>query len=612
MFSSGASAEGVTFVVDTTSDANLSLCTGAAADCSLRGALNDANGYAGSDEIDFSIPAATDPGCNAGTGVCTITPASALPTITDPVVIDGYTQPGASTNTNGVGMGLNTVVKIELNGTSAGALVDGLKITPGGTTVRGLVINRFGGDGIELTSIGSNVIEGNFIGTDVSGASDLGNGQKGVLISSVATNTIGGTLPGSRNLISGNGSGVGITGAGATGNLVQGNFIGTDIAGVADLGNAFEGVFINGAANNFIGVTPFGVGNTIAYNGSDGVFVASGTGNNILLNSIHDNGGLGIDLATNGVTANDTNDADTGANNEQNFPVLSWATVSDFGTTVQGWLHSTPGTYFTVAFYSGSACDPSGNGEGALYLGGYHNVTNSEGNLSFTRSALRDTEVGAFVTATATGDSGNGSTLFDTSEFSACATVLWDNSDGDTWMDSDGDGVADTDEPPCGGDPMDITPPLSRPERLDGVFAGVDDDGDTAVDEPLPGGAIGFDCDGDGYTGATEAFVFASTNVRDQDPCGNDGWAPDLVSDEPVSGNRLNVLDITTYITPVRRLNTRPPGGDYSARWDVVPGAAVTGGFWIDVLDLTQIVQLAPPMLGGVRQFQGPDCPWPP
>ncbi|MEX2502723.1 MAG: FG-GAP repeat protein, partial [Trueperaceae bacterium] len=213
--------------------------------------------------------------------------------------------------------------------------------------------------------------------------------------------------------------------------------------------------------------------------------------------------------------------------------------------------------------------------------------------------------------------------------------------------DDDNDLVSDVAEPACEGAPLNAS---VRPERIDPPFAGIDDDGDTQVDEPLPLGAETYDCDGDGYNGAAEngaplcgngvnddenvasgsddglvddgcpggpaqvgTYSEAQFNIgiTDQDPCGAD-WAADLVPLDPVSYNRLNVLDLSTYVSLVRRLNMRPGDSGFDARWDVVPGPAAPGGFWIDVLDLTQIVQLAPPMLGGVRAFQGPDCPWPP
>ena len=112
------------------------------------------------DTITFNIP---------GAGVRTIIPLTVLPTITDPVVIDGYTQPGSSANTMAIGD--NSVHLIELNGNSAvcGALV----ITAGNSTVRGVVINRFNGNcgntAILLQTGGGNLVEGCFLGLNAAG-----------------------------------------------------------------------------------------------------------------------------------------------------------------------------------------------------------------------------------------------------------------------------------------------------------------------------------------------------------------------------------------------------------------------------------------------------------
>lgn len=160
-------------IVNSANDADDGTCD--ATHCSLREAINAANASSGTDTIAFNIPT-TDPGHISGTDSWRIQPSSALPTITSPVTIDGYTQPGASPNTNGPGLGLNTVLKIELDGTNAGARADGLRITAGSTSVRGLAINRFGtgvigdfsgvgGQGIRLDTNGGNVLEGNFIGS---------------------------------------------------------------------------------------------------------------------------------------------------------------------------------------------------------------------------------------------------------------------------------------------------------------------------------------------------------------------------------------------------------------------------------------------------------------
>ncbi|HYE95667.1 MAG TPA: hypothetical protein VD962_05625, partial [Rubricoccaceae bacterium] len=142
---------------------------------SLRQALLDANAHpnsGGPDRVHFAIP---------GAGPHTIAPSSALPTITDPIVIDGYTQPGSSPNTNPFGQGLNTVLKVELSGVNAGG-ANGLVIAAGGSTVRGLVINRFGNQGIHLLQQGGNVIEGCFIGTDVDGTASAAGGNSALVV----------------------------------------------------------------------------------------------------------------------------------------------------------------------------------------------------------------------------------------------------------------------------------------------------------------------------------------------------------------------------------------------------------------------------------------------
>jgi CSLREA domain-containing protein len=182
------------FVVNTTDDSTDGACD--VTHCSLREALTGANAEAGTDIVHFDIP---------GAGLHSIQLTSALPTISDAVFVDGYTQAGASTNTNGPELGSNAVLMIELDGTAAGSTASGLRLTAGGSTVRGLVINRFGGPaGIELLTNGGNLVEGNFIGTDAAGTVDLGNLGSGIRVDRAPDNTIGGTLPAARNVISGN------------------------------------------------------------------------------------------------------------------------------------------------------------------------------------------------------------------------------------------------------------------------------------------------------------------------------------------------------------------------------------------------------------------------
>lgn len=264
------------FVVTTTND------TGPG---SLRQAILDANANGGLDTITFNIP---------GGGVQTIAPASVLPAISDAVILDAYSQPGAIANALGTGTGATLL--IELRGSGAGSGVSGLTIDAGGSTVRGFVINDFrasgtvGGNGILVRS-DNNLIEGNFIGTTTAGSTAFANARYGISIEAGASgNTIGGTTAGARNLISGNNiDGVHIAGAGADGNMVLGNLIGTDAGGTLDVGNAFQGVLIaSGASNNTIGGTTAAARNIISGNNSAGVFIqdAATNGNMVVGNYI--------------------------------------------------------------------------------------------------------------------------------------------------------------------------------------------------------------------------------------------------------------------------------------------------------------------------------------
>ncbi len=198
-------------------------------------------------------------------------------------------------------------------------------------------------------------------------------------------------------------------------NSVIGNFIGTDLSGVTGPGNASSGVAIFGSGN-VIGGTLATERNVIALNDT-GVSVSSGTGNLIRGNSIFDNTLLGINLSDDNVTPNDNCDADTGANNLQNFPVLTSATSNGSSITIQGSINSTPGTPLTIDFYANDACDSSGFGEGRTYIGSTSVTTNLSCTANFNSTFAVAVPAGQFITATATTDSN------DTSEFSQCITV---------------------------------------------------------------------------------------------------------------------------------------------------------------------------------------------
>jgi len=380
----------------------------------LRAAIQEANDTAGADKIDFNI---------SGTAsVKTISPTSPLPAITDPVTVDACTQPGASPNTQTEGN--DAVLRIKLSGANAGRRARGLQIRAADSTIKGLVVSRFGMDGIRVAGTGAtgNSIEGNFIGTDASGTQDLGNDGNAVSVGS-ANNTIGGTVSGAGNLISGNVSfGVFIA---AYGTEVNGNTI-TD--------NGYIGVQIRYGDGNTVGGTGSDAGNQISNNGGHGVslWFDSGTGNRILSNQIYGNDRLGIDLDNfDGisccVTANDIDDPDTGANNLQNFPVISSATRdSTTGTTtITGTLNSNPSQTYTIqCFVTEAGGDPSGHGEGQTFLAETTTATDANGDATFTCTSDAPA-VGNMVSVTATNTSGTapGTAIGDTSEFSQNVTI---------------------------------------------------------------------------------------------------------------------------------------------------------------------------------------------
>lgn len=205
---------------------------------------------------------------------------------------------------------------------------------------------------------------------------------------------------------------------------MQGNLIGTDASGSLAVPNLGRGVDIFAVSTGHrIGGQLPGERNVIAFNGGAGVAVGGNAsdgsfGNRISGNSIHDNAGPGIDLGSDGVTANDPEDGDTGPNKLQNYPVLSSAVSDGISTRIQGTLDTLPATTFSIQFFSSPSCDPSGYGEGQTFLGEAFVTTDSSGKASLQVS-VPSGSANHVVTATATDLAGN------TSEFSACVGVTF-------------------------------------------------------------------------------------------------------------------------------------------------------------------------------------------
>ncbi len=463
----------------------------------LREAIRLANLLPGKDTISFNIPHQFP----------TIWIGSALPTITDPVVIDGTTQPGFA----------GTPV-VTLWGPPAHLGINGLHITAGDSVVRGLGIsgflgfapetsmtagngilleggggniiegnqfgtlglnetagitlinssgNRIGGTtpearnvisrnfnfGVFLLRSNDNVIQGNYIGTDAEGQNAVPNGI-GIALFASHNNHIGGAAPGAGNVISGN-SGNGIELAwqyawfsGSNSNRIEGNYIGVAADGTTACGNGLNGVQVYAGADNIVGGRDPWAANTIAFNGGAGVaYTDSVTRNRILGNSIDSSGGLAIDRWPAGVTETPPYYYFYPS---PDFPSLTDA-LSDADTTrIRGTLKSLPNTTFELDFYTSAAADPSGHGEGQAWLGTAVVTTDALGLAPFYLSFSKSTPAGQFIAATSTGQ-------ISTSEFSNSVVVQ---------ADRDRDGVADAEEdggPNAGDADRDGTLDSSQP-----------------------------------------------------------------------------------------------------------------------------------------------------
>ncbi|HEV3339551.1 MAG TPA: MBG domain-containing protein, partial [Pirellulales bacterium] len=340
------------------------------------------------------------------------------------------------------------LIGTDVTGTKAiGNGGDGIDVDESGAIIGGSqpgdgnVISGNVGNGIFLESpnfhLTGLVIQGNYIGTDVTGTMPLGNGGDGIsngvsdVNSPMPNSVIGGASPGAGNVIAANGGdGIRISdpsifalgGDISSGIVIQGNMIGTDVTGTHNLGNAGDGLSIITsnllASNETIGGTSPGLGNTIAFNGGRGVDIPFGNGNTVRGNDIFDNGGLGLITDSNAAAA--TYAENRGIQLAQAPPVLTSAVFGPQGTVVTGSLTGTPLTSYEIDFFANNGVNPTGFGEGQTYLQSISVVADGTGSAQFQIPLGEAVPVGQWITATATPDTTGGNT----SMFSLPAPVV--------------------------------------------------------------------------------------------------------------------------------------------------------------------------------------------
>ena len=323
--------------------------------------------------------------------------------------LDGIVLWGPSASANQI---LGNWIGLSASGSSAiGNTFDGIRLENGasGNTVGGAasgarnVISGNGRDGVRITDEASdgNAVLGNWIGSNAAGTAAPGNGGDGIFIRNGADSSrIGGAAPGEGNWVVSPGLvGIKIDGS-STGTTIRGNRVGTDLAGSANFGAVQNGILLeNGAAQSSI------VENTVAFSGRGGVYTdgidllsTAGSGNLISRNTLYSNAGQDINLGADGLDGNDSLDADIGANDLQNHPLLSSATLGAGTLRVLGQLDSAVSALYRIEFFA----DPSGQGDARVYLGQTTVTSDAGGRASIDALLEASLAAGATVTATAT------------------------------------------------------------------------------------------------------------------------------------------------------------------------------------------------------------------
>ncbi|MBI5924824.1 MAG: DUF4347 domain-containing protein, partial [Aquabacterium sp.] len=324
-------------------------------------------------------------------------------------VVSGHTREGMWVTTSGTVtiqgnyIGTDVTGTVDLGNTRYGIYLDdtGSATIGGSSAGAGNLIsgNDLGGIYASNASVS---VQGNIIGLNAAGTAALANSGAGIEVRTSGVSTIGGNGSGYRNIISGNtGYGIQIETSPAGGHVIKGNYIGVGSDGTTLLGNGSAGIYIN-AYYATIGGKTSGDGNIIAGNGGAGIAVSGGHTNLFYRNSIYSNTGLGVDLGNDGVSVNDYNDGDGGANYLNNYPTITSVVTSGGTTTITGTIdwYQGPDTIY-IELFSSDSQDASGYGEGKNYLGAAQVTTTSgTGDATFSLT-VSGVSVGAWISAIA-------------------------------------------------------------------------------------------------------------------------------------------------------------------------------------------------------------------